>query len=301
MGFSSDSIRVLQVIGKTGSFSETAKVLHRVPSAIGYTAKKMEEELGVKLFERKNNHLHLTPAAKYILEQGDWILQGLEELQRNAIHLNEGIERHFTIALNYIVNPKPIPHLLTALSTQFPATEFSIRTEVYNGAWDALYEDRANFVIGAPQNPPWNHGNISTEYLGEVEWVFLVSPHHPLAKEQDILQAAQLRQYPAIVVHDSSIALQQKKTWALKGQKVFYVADLNMVLSGIIEGLGIGFVPAGFATSALSAGLVVQKEIAEHKQPVRIYYAWQNQRHNPIIHYLLNILCTDEYRTQWLI
>ncbi|OBW96126.1 LysR substrate-binding domain-containing protein [Gallibacterium salpingitidis] len=301
MGFSSDSIKILQVISKTGSFSETAKVLHRVPSAIGYTARKMEEELGVKLFERRNGHIQLTPVANYILEQGDWILQGLQELQRDALRLNEGTESQFRIALNYIISHQPVSQLLSKLLDKFPATEFSIRTEVYNGTWDSLYEDRADFVIGAPQNPPWNRGNISTEYLGDVEWVFLVSPHHPLANEEQILKAAKLRQFPSIVVHDSSIALQQKKTWALKGQKIIYVTDLNMVLSMIIAGIGIGFVPRGFAVSALAKGIVVEKMIAEHKQPIRVYYAWQNQRNSPIINYLLDLLCTDEYRTQWLI
>ncbi|MFC0309953.1 LysR substrate-binding domain-containing protein [Gallibacterium trehalosifermentans] len=301
MGLSSDSIRILQVISKTGSFSEAAKVLCRVPSAIGYSARKMEEEIGIKLFERRNGHIQLTSAANYILEQGDWILQGLQELERNAVRLNEGVESQFRIALNYIINHQPIPKLLANLLDKFPATEFSIRTEVYNGTWDSLYEDRADFVIGAPQNPPWSHGNISTEYLGDVEWVFLVSPNHPLATEEQVLKAAKLRQFPSIIVHDSSIALQHKKTWALKGQKVIYVADLNMVLSMIIEGVGIGFVPRGFAASALLKGTVVEKVIAEHKQPIRVYYAWKNQRNSQIINYLLDLLCTDEYRNQWLI
>ncbi|MFZ7344591.1 MULTISPECIES: LysR substrate-binding domain-containing protein [Avibacterium] len=300
IGLSSDTIRILQVIAKTGSFSEAAKVLHRVPSAIGYTAKKMEDDLGIKLFSRTNGHIQLTPAARYILEKGDWILQGLNELKCNAAQIDNGIEKQFTIALNYIVNPDPIPKLLSSLSEKFPATEFSIRTEVYNGAWEALYENRANIVIGAPQNPPFNQGNISTEYLGDIEWIFLVSPCHPLAKENSILQASQLRHYPAIVVHDSSIALQQKKTWALKGQKVFYVADLEMVLSMIAEGVGIGFLPARIAIPALTSGKVITKVIAEHKQPVRVYYAWQNQQQSQILNYLLPILCTDEYRSQWL-
>lgn len=299
MSFSSDSIHVLKVIAQTGSFSEAAKVLHRVPSAISYTAKKMEEELGIALFERSGGHVQLTHAAKYILTQGDWILQGLQDLRREAIRVSEGVEREFTIALNYIVNPKPIIKLLSIASTAFPTTEFSVRTEVYNGAWDALYEGRADLVIGAPQNPPWNDG-ITTDFLGEVEWVFLTAPQHPLAEIAEQLNTIQLRRYPAIVVHDSSIALQHKKTWALKGQKVIYAADLKMALEMIAAGLGIGFIPRSFACNALKKEIVVEKSIAEHKQPVKLYYARRTQPENSISYFLLEHLCTEEFRQQWL-
>lgn len=299
MSFSSDSIRVLQVIAQTRSFSEAAKVLHRVPSAISYTAKKMEEELGIVLFERSGGHVQLTPAALHILTQGDWILQGLQDLCREAVRIADGVEREFTIALNYVVNPAPVVRLLALASEAFPTTAFSVRTEVYNGAWDALYEGRADLVIGAPQNPPWNDG-IATEYLGEVEWVFLTAPTHPLAAEREQLNTVQLRRFPAIVVHDSSIALQRKKTWALKGQKVMYAADLRMALEMIAAGLGIGFVPRSFASDALRCGRVVEKSIAEHKQPVKVYYARHAQPHNRISDFLLEHLRTAQFREQWL-
>lgn len=299
MRFSSDHIYILQVIAKTGSFSEAAKVLHRVPSAISYTAKKMEDELGVRLFNRAGSHVHLTSVAQYILNQGEWILQGLQDLQREATLLDTGVERQFSIALNYIVNPKPIPLLLKYAHEQFPATEFSVRTEVYNGAWDALYEGRANLVIGAPQNPPREDG-ISTEYIGEVEWVFLLAPDHPLAKVNETLNTAQLRRYPSIIVHDSSTTLQHKKTWALKGQKVFYAAHLKMAMDMISAGLGIGFVPRSVARRSLEKGKVVERTIAEHKQPVKVYYARKIQQQNAISDFLLTLLRTDEFRKQWL-
>lgn len=299
MTFSSDSIRVLQVISQTGSFSEAAKVLHRVPSAISYTAKKMEEELGIPLFERSSNRVQLTPAAEHLLLQGNWILDGVQDLCRQAVKIADGIEREFTIALNYIVNPQPIVKLLSLASEAFPVTEFSVRTEVYNGAWDALYKGRADLVIGAPQNPPWND-DISTEYIGDVEWVFLTSSKHPLATETNTLSVAQLRRYPSILVHDSSIALQHKKTWALKGQKVIYAADLSMALEMIIAGLGIGFIPRNFVSHALLAGFVVEKSIVEHKQPIKVYYAYHAKSHNRIHDFLLKHLRAEDFRMQWL-
>lgn len=299
MSFSSDAIEVLRIIVRTGSFSEAAKVLHRVPSAVSYTVKKMEEELGVVLFDRSGKNIQPTPAARYIIEQGEWILQGIADLKRNVVQLGTGIDASFTIALNYIVNPAPVPALLGLLMERFPATEFAVRTEVYNGAWDALYERRADLVIGAPQSAPWNDG-ISTDYLGEVSWAFVVAAHHPLAAYSDVLCADTLRAYPSIVVHDSSVALKPKKTWALKGQKIIYAADLNMVLTMIRAGLGIGFLPNSFVASALADGSVVSKQISQHKQPVALHYAWRSPRQSAVLDFLLDMLREPACRQSWL-
>lgn len=299
MNFSSDAIEVLRIIVHTGSFSEAAKVLYRVPSAISYTVRKMEEELGVVLFDRSGKAIRPTPAAYYIIEQGEWILQGIADLKRNVAQLGTGIDPSFTIALNYIVNPTPVFDLLSLLMAHFPATEFAVRTEVYNGCWDALYEGRADLVIGAPQSAPWNDG-VSTEYLGEVAWSFVVAAKHPLAGSAEMLCADMLRAYPSIVVHDSSIALQPKKTWVLKGQRILYAADLHMALTMIEHGIGIGFLPNNFVAPALRRGSVVSKNICEHKQPVPVYYAWRLQPRSPVLDFLLGILRDGECKQGWL-
>ena len=299
MSFSSDDIHVLKIIAKTGSFCKTAEVLHRVPSAISYTVKRIEEELGIPLFDRSSKHIQFTPAALHIINQGDWILHSINELKKSAVQLSTGIDRTFTIALNYIVNPKPISNLLKLLNQTFPSTEFYIRTEVYNGAWDALYEGRADFVIGAPQSAPSADG-ISAEYIGDVTWHFVVASDHPLTQYSEQLNTDILRAYPSIVVHDSSVALNPKKTWALNGQKIIYAADLNMVLDFIRSGIGIGFLPSHFVANAIADGSVVSKEIAEHKQPVAVSYAWRSQRKSPVLDFLINLLTNADYKQNWL-
>lgn len=299
MSFSSDDIQVLRIIAQTGSFRKTAEVLHRVPSAISYTVKRIEEELGIPLFDRSSKNIELTPAALHIIQQGDWILRSINELKRSAVQLSTGVDRTFTIALNYIVNPKPISNLLYLLNQKFPSTEFAIRTEVYNGSWDALYEGRADFVIGAPQSAPISDG-ISAKYIGEIPWDFVVSSNHDLASQTKLLTTEILRPYPSIIVHDSSVSLLPKKTWRLNGQKIIYAADLNMVLELIQSGLGIGFLPKHFVAPAISNGSVVVKDIVEHKQPVAVSYAWRSQQKSAVLDFLLNLLNQADRKQSWL-
>ena len=47
-----EALRVLEAIHQLGSFAAAAEALFKVPSALTYTVKKLEEDLGVALFDR---------------------------------------------------------------------------------------------------------------------------------------------------------------------------------------------------------------------------------------------------------
>lgn len=299
MSFSSDSIRVLRVIAETGSFSEAAGVLHRVPSAVSYAVKRMEDELNVKLFVRGGKTAVPTPACRYLLSHSAWILRSLSDLEHGVAQIANGVDRDFKIALNYIVNPKPATKLISLLTQRFPYTDFSVRTEVYNGCWDALYQGRADFVIGAPQTAPSMDG-IGTRYLGEVKWSFTVGSRHPLATQGDFLHTELVRKYPSVVVLDTSTQLVRKRTWELSGQKVIEVADLQMVLEMVKANVGIGFLPNAFIQKALQAGDVVVRSIDGCKQPVPVFYAWRTQRKGVLLEALLDCLANEFSPSEWL-
>ena len=299
MSFSSDSIRVLKVISETGSFSEAANVLCRVPSAVSYTVKKMEEELGVPLFDRTGKSARPTQAAIYILENSDWILNGIRDLKLGAYQVACGVFKEYTIALNYIVNPAPISELISELMAEFPATDFKIRTEVYNGAWDALYEGRADIVIGAPSSAPVLDG-ISTSYIGDVQWSFVVGRRHPLAQKSSMISSDEARAYPSIVVMDSARVLKKKRTWALAGQKVVAVANLAMVAELIKNNVGVGFLPTAFVRPYIEQGLLVEKKVQGHKQPVPVFYAWRNNRSGPLLDKVLEYINQPKIKQLWL-
>ena len=55
MKLSLDGLLVLDAIARKGSFAAAAEELHRVPSAITYTVQKLEQDLGVTLFDRSGH------------------------------------------------------------------------------------------------------------------------------------------------------------------------------------------------------------------------------------------------------
>ncbi|MBL3950308.1 LysR family transcriptional regulator, partial [Bacteroides thetaiotaomicron] len=75
--------------------------------------------------------------------------------------------------------------------------------EVLGGTWEALRDGRADLVVGATNEPPAIQGFKWFE-LGAMEWVFAVSPRHPLASASGVLTRDAIGAHRAVVVADSS-------------------------------------------------------------------------------------------------
>ena len=75
-----DALRVLDAIDRKQSFAAAAEELFRVPSAISYTINKLEDDLGVALFDRSKRKAQFTPVGNLMLQQGRAILKASDEL-----------------------------------------------------------------------------------------------------------------------------------------------------------------------------------------------------------------------------
>src|SRR3954453_10905936 len=93
-----DSFQVLDAIDRKGSFASAANELHRVPSAITYSVKQLEESLGVELFDRKGHRAVLTDAGKELLAEGRRLLQAAADLECRVQQVAKGWEAELGIA-----------------------------------------------------------------------------------------------------------------------------------------------------------------------------------------------------------
>lgn len=217
MFISDETLRVIHLVARHQSITVAAEQLNKVPSAISYTIKKAEESLGVVLFTRKGRYIEITPAGSYFIEHSKTILGDMEALKRNTVLIHDGVERELTIAVNNIIPSSLLVDFIRDFEHQFASTTLTVCLEVYNGCWDALYSRRADLVIGAPHAVPSTEGVIS-EPFGQLEWDFVVSPQHPLAREHHPLENAELRQYPAVCIRDTSVNFTPLQAWLLEGK-----------------------------------------------------------------------------------
>ena len=84
------ALEVVDAVARTGSFSAAAQDLHRVPSAISYTVRQLEQWLAVPLFERRHRDVVLTPAGKVFVDEARILTKKMIATRRQCQQVANG-------------------------------------------------------------------------------------------------------------------------------------------------------------------------------------------------------------------
>jgi DNA-binding transcriptional LysR family regulator len=271
-----ESLEVLDAIDSKGSFAAAAESLFRVPSAITYTVRKLEQDLGVAIFNRSGHRAELTEAGAELLREGRYLLNAASELESHVKLIASGVETELTIAICTKFSLDALYKVINEFYSQNFGTRLKIIQEVYGGNWDALVSSRASISIGAPDEGPAG-GNFSTKLIGTVDFLFAIAKQHPLANFKEPLSNADIKQYRSISVTDTSRNLEPRSYGILSGQEVLFVPDLPAKLTALIAGLGVGYLPRRMVEKHVASGDLVNKLVEEHKPSATFYLAWHNK------------------------
>lgn len=272
MRLSLEALATLDAIARRGSFAAAAEELNRVPSAVTYTVQKLEQDLGVPLFDRSGHRAKLTPAGAELLREGRHLLRSAAEIERRVQRLAEGWESELAIAVDDIIALERIYPLMARFYALNPGTRLRVGAEVLAGSWDALQSGRADLVIGASGDPP-PEGGCSLQPMGVVAFDFVVAPNHPLAAAPEPLAPDAILEYRAILVADSSRTLPARTTGLISGQDCLTVPSMRAKIDAHVAGLGVGYLPAHRARPLVAAGSLVTKSVLESKPTAQLYVA----------------------------
>lgn len=294
-----DALKVLDAIDRKGSFAGAAGELFRVPSAISYTVQKLEEDLNVSIFDRTGHKAVLTPAGRYLLEEGRSLLEAAENLAHTTRQVAQGWETRLRIDFNSLL---PADCLFTAIQEFYQLevpVDVQIVEEVFAGAWDALQSRRVDMIVGADQlSKP--AGSFATKALGEVSFVFAVAAHHPLATATEPLTEADIAQFPAAVAADTSRSLPPGHAGIFRQQRTLTVSNIDQKIAVQEAGLGVGWLPLPRILEQLDRGTLVTKEIHEPRAAISIHLARHHEDKGKALMWFWNRLSEDESIRNWL-
>ena len=131
-------------------FNRAAQRLHMAQPPLSQAIRRLEQELGVSLFERTNRSVSLTPAGAAFLVSARKILSLLDESIEQTRRVAQGIEGHLTLTF---INIAPYDALLRSLRrfrAAFPAVSFTMQEATTQEQVEALEQGRTDLGFMRP-------------------------------------------------------------------------------------------------------------------------------------------------------
>ena len=266
-----ESLRVIRTINEKGSFAAAAQALYKVPSALTYTVNKLEQDLGVTLFDRSGHRAVLTEAGELILREGQQLLDAANRLSEKVKELETGWEPRLTIAIDTLLAMQPVMDLIHEFCLQQKPVNIQLIEEVLGGGWDALHSNRADIAIGV--NGETIGGSYDINPIGEAELVFAVAADHPLAAEPEPISAKRVGEFPAIVVKDSSQSLPARSSGLFDARQTIHVSAMRFKIDAQLRGVGVGFLPLHSIKPKLDSGELKIKYTDIPRPSIPLYVA----------------------------
>lgn len=294
-----DALQVLDAIDRRGSFAGAAAELNRVPSAITYTVRKLEDDLDVLLYERGGRVATLTAAGRELLDSGRRLLLAIDDTEKRVQRVASGWETELRIALDTIIPVSALHPLIDEFHRVGHQTRLRFSHEVLGGSWEAMKYGRADMVIGAAGWLP-----LTTEMrhhkLGDLRMSFVVSPAHPLAKKPDPLTEADVLPHRVVAVADSSRLLAPITIGIQQGQSVLTVPDMQAKLDAQLAGLGVGYLPYAWVATHLASGRLIEKTLQPPRPPTPVNLLVPKQTQGKAMKWWIDALTKSECLQFWL-
>nr|WP_275658436.1 DNA-binding transcriptional activator PunR [Vibrio sp. Isolate25] len=297
--FSQTSLELVDTVARLGSFTAAAEDLHKVPSAISYSIRQIEQELDVVLFRRLPRKVELTAAGELFLEQARAMLRQMEEVKAQTRRAAHGWQKTLKITLDNVVKLERLKPLIEDFYRTFPYAELQINMEVFNGSWEAISQGRADIVIGATAAIPVG-GDFEVREMGILDWAFVMSPSHPCVKQQ-ALSEEYVSQYPAICLDDTSNLLPKRHTVHYPKQRRLLLPNWYSAIECLKNGVGVGYMPRHIARPLIAEGLLVEKILPEEKPLSHCCLVWRKDENHKMIQWMVDYLGSSEQLYQdWL-
>lgn len=176
-------LRYLVALADTGHFGQAAEACHVTQSTLSTQLKKLEDYLGLTLFDRSLKRVTPTPTGRAIIASARIIVEEAERIRTLARHSGEDIMA-CTLRLGVIptVGPYYLPHALLTVHKAFPQLKLLLREEITPSLLAGLREGGFDAALLAL---PIEDENLEVFPLYREPFVVALPSSHPLvAKDQ---------------------------------------------------------------------------------------------------------------------
>jgi DNA-binding transcriptional LysR family regulator len=179
-----------------GSFTGAARRLEPplTQAAVSQRIAALEQELGVRLFDRVHGRVELTAAGRRLHELAQQIQALHEQARREIAQQSEGVRGELVLAASTVPGEYMLPSFLADFRAKHP--KIQVRATVVDSA--AVFDliERGDAQLGMAGRP-CDSAHLEQRAFGRDEILLVLPPKHPLAKSAVTLD--QLRAEPLLL------------------------------------------------------------------------------------------------------
>jgi LysR family cyn operon transcriptional activator len=207
-------------IARQGSFTKAAQALHVAQPALSMAVGRLEEELGVALFNRATRQISVTAEGQLFLTRAEACLEGLAGARRELQDLTQLHSGEIRVGVPPMYGIRHIPELLMQFRARYPG----IAMHVVEGSADDISERLATRQIDVALlesrrvDPDWE-----SVLLGSDEMVLCMHEQHPLAGASSI-PAERLQHEPMLVFDNTFLQRHLLDAFCSQARVLFNIA-----------------------------------------------------------------------------
>jgi DNA-binding transcriptional LysR family regulator len=264
-----DQWATLVSVVDSGGYAKAGEALHKSQSTLTYAIQKMEDRLGVKVFEIRGRKAVLTAAGEVLYRRGKTLLDEAGRLEHVAGELAKGWEAEIRLAVEILFPTWLLVQCLGAFSAEHPDTGIELYETVLGGTDEALAARSVDFAITS-RLPPGFIGDV----LLQVRALCVAAPSHPLHHLGRPATLDDLRRHRHLVVRDSGV--HRTRSAGFLNEQRWTVSHKATSLHAIVLGYGYAWFPDEAIRGELERGALLPvplREGAERQGPLYLVFA----------------------------
>lgn len=280
-------LRYFAVLAEELHFGRAAERLAITQPPLSSGIKALEEELGVRLFERSSKHVELTPAGHAYLAEVRIVLDRVARAGETARAVAAGLQGRLDIGFTGSMVYRDMPRIVRAFGARAPGIEVQLREMSSSEQIEAILHRQlhAGFVNTSTVPP-----HLACLPLAADHFVCCLPEDHALARERSVRLTALAQETFVMFArdvapanHDNVIALFHRA--GIHPHTRHAARQWLTVVSLVALGMGVALVPASLAQAGVQGVRFVP--IAGLRHPTVGVLAWHEETDTPALRVFL--------------
>ena len=176
-------LRYVVTLARERHFGRAAERCHVSQPTLSVAVKKLEDELGIPLFERSKSSIRVTETGLRIIEQAQRVLDQVGLIKDMAQDGKNQLNSPLKVGAIYTIGPYLFPHLLPELRRAAPEMPLYIEENYTANLRQKLRQSELDAIIIAL---PFEEPEVVTLPLYDEPFVVLLPAGHPLASKEQL-------------------------------------------------------------------------------------------------------------------